>query len=161
MSVSNSTLSRPSLEETARKLCESRGGKWSGTKGMARCPAHDDRTPSLGVTLGRKAILLHCFAGCDQASVLAALAREGIETSALFSGSSDEFPIQPSYSNKPSAAALRIWRDARPRRNVLALEPCNCDRAADGTSGPGTWLAPGESWQTRLHYTFSSGNQEE
>ena len=114
MSVSNSTLSRPSLEETARKLCESRGGKWSGTKGMARCPAHDDRTPSLGVTLGRKAILLHCFAGCDQDSVLAALAREGIETSALFSGSSDEFPIQPRYSTKPSAAALRIWRDARP-----------------------------------------------
>lgn len=56
---------------------------------------------------------------------------------------------------------FQIWRDARPRRNVLALEPCNCDRAADGTSGPGTWLAPGESWQTRLHYTFSSGNQEE
>ncbi len=103
-----------SMEITARKLCESRGGKWSGTKGMARCPAHDDRTPSLGVTLGRKAILLHCFAGCDQASVLAALAREGIETSALFSGSFDEFPIQPSYSSKPSAAALRIWRDARP-----------------------------------------------
>ncbi|MEL6878140.1 MAG: toprim domain-containing protein [Pseudomonadota bacterium] len=114
MSVSNSTLSRPSLEETARKLCESRGGKWSGTKGMARCPAHDDRTPSLGVTLGRKAILLHCFAGCDQDSVLAALAREGIETSALFSGSSDEFPIQLGYSSQPSAAALRIWRDARP-----------------------------------------------
>ena len=114
MSFSNSNQSRASFEETARKICECRGGKWSGTKGMARCPAHDDRTPSLGVTLGRKAILLHCFAGCDQASVLAALAREGIETSALFSGSSDEFPIQPSYSNKPSAAALRIWRDARP-----------------------------------------------
>jgi hypothetical protein len=114
MSVSNSTLSRPSLEETARKLCESRGGKWSGTKGMARCPAHDDRTPSLGVTLGRKAILFHCFAGCDQTSVLSALAREGIGNSALFSGPSDEFPIQPSYSSRPSAAALRIWHDARP-----------------------------------------------
>ena len=37
-----------SLEATARRICESRGGKWSGTKGMARCPAHDDRTPSLG-----------------------------------------------------------------------------------------------------------------
>ncbi|MEO0464851.1 MAG: toprim domain-containing protein [Pseudomonadota bacterium] len=46
--------------------------------------------------------------------MLAALAREGIETSALFSGSSDAFPVQPSYSSKPSAAALRIWRDARP-----------------------------------------------
>ena len=71
------TTSHP-LAETARRICESRGGKWSGTKGMARCPAHDDRTPSLGVSLGRGAILLHCFAGCDQESVLAALARDGV-----------------------------------------------------------------------------------
>lgn len=56
---------------------------------------------------------------------------------------------------------FQVWRDARPRRNILALEPSNCDREADGTSGPGTRLAPGESWQTRLRYTFSSGNQEE
>lgn len=113
MSTHETTRST-SMEITARRLCESRGGKWSGTKGMARCPAHDDRTPSLGVTLGRKAILFHCFAGCDRASVLSALAREGFEIAALFSGSSDEFPVQPGYSSKLSAAALRIWRDARP-----------------------------------------------
>ena len=69
-----------SLESTARRLCESRGGRWSDTKGMARCPAHDDRTPSLGVILGRHAILLHCFAGCDQASVIQALKRDGMAT---------------------------------------------------------------------------------
>jgi DNA primase len=50
---------------------------------MACCPAHDDSTPSLGVTLGRKAILFHCFAGCDQQAVLAALAREGFNASIL------------------------------------------------------------------------------
>jgi putative DNA primase/helicase len=105
-----------SLAETARRICEGRGGKWSGTKGMARCPAHDDRTPSLGVSLGRGAILLHCFAGCDQEAVLAALAREGVPASALFSGG----PIAPKMDTgpaaKPSAAALRIWRDAQPLR---------------------------------------------
>ena len=53
--------STQSLEATARQLCKSRDGRWSGSKGMARCPAHDDRTPSLGVTLGRRAILFHCF----------------------------------------------------------------------------------------------------
>ena len=120
MSVTISTLARTSLEDTARKICENRGGKWSGTKGMARCPAHDDSTPSLGVTLGRKAILFHCFAGCDQASVLAAFAREGIASSTLFSGSSDEFPVQPRHSSKPSAAALRIWHDARPLQRSRA-----------------------------------------
>jgi putative DNA primase/helicase len=114
MSVSNSILRRNSLEETARRICESRGGKWSGTKGMACCPAHEDHTPSLGVTLGRKAILFHCFAGCDQQSVLSALAREGFEVARFFSGSSAEDQLEPTRARKPSTAALRIWREAEP-----------------------------------------------
>lgn len=114
MSLSARTLPNPSLAETARRICESRGGKWSGTKGMACCPAHEDRTPSLGVTLGRKAILFHCFAGCDQQSVLSALAREGFEVARFFSGSSAEDQLEPTRVRKPSAAALRIWREAEP-----------------------------------------------
>ena len=114
MSLSAHTLPNPSLAETARRICESRGGKWSGTKGMACCPAHEDRTPSLGVTLGRKAILFHCFAGCDQQSVLSALAREGFEVARFFSGSSAEDQLEPTRVRKPSAAALRIWREAEP-----------------------------------------------
>lgn len=74
---------------------------------------------------------------------------------------------RPAFDNWPAVCArvesdlpyFQIWQDARPRRNVLALEPCNCDRAADGTSGPGTRLHPGTSWQTRLRYTFSSDTQ--
>nr|WP_233457441.1 toprim domain-containing protein [Qipengyuania pacifica] len=103
-----------SLEATARRICESRRGKWSGTKGMARCPAHNDRTPSLGVSLGRGAILLHCFAGCDQESVLAALAREGVPASTLFSEGAIEPTMDTGHAAKPSAAALCIWRDAQP-----------------------------------------------
>ncbi|QZD88647.1 toprim domain-containing protein [Qipengyuania aurantiaca] len=83
---------------------------------MACCPAHDDRTPSLGVSLGRQAILFHCFAGCDQQSVLAALAREGFEAPALFSASAITNEPVPTSTRKPSAAALRIWRDAQPLR---------------------------------------------
>lgn len=101
-----------SLEEAARRICENRGGKWSGTKGMACCPAHDDRTPSLGVSLGQKAILFHCFAGCDQQSVLAALVSEGVPASAWFSGGAIEPTMDTGPAAKPSAAALRIWRDA-------------------------------------------------
>ena len=40
---------------------------------MARCPAHDDRSPSLSVTLADNKILLRCFAGCDWRDVVAAL----------------------------------------------------------------------------------------
>ena len=116
MSLSVQTHPNRSLAETARRICESRGGKWSGTKGMACCPAHDDRTPSLGVTLGQKAILFHCFAGCDQQSVLSALAREGFEAPALFSGSATTNEPESTSTRKPSAVALRIWRDAQPLR---------------------------------------------
>ena len=116
MSLSVQTHPNRSLAETARRICESRRGKWSGTKGMACCPAHDDRTPSLGVSLGRQAILFHCFAGCDQQSVLAALAREGFEAPALFSGSATTNEPESTSTRKPSAVALRIWRDAQPLR---------------------------------------------
>ena len=116
MPVSNSRPSHSSHGDTAREICESRGGTWSGTKGMARCPAHDDQTPSLGVTLGRKAVLFHCFAGCDQRSVLAALAREGFDASALFSSSEHADWSGPTKTRKPSAAALRIWSEAEALR---------------------------------------------
>ena len=116
MSLSIQTHPNRSLVETARRICESRGGKWSGTKGMACCPAHDDRTPSLSVSLGRHAILFHCFAGCDQLSVLAALALEGFEAPALFSGSAITNEPESTSTRKPSAVALRIWRDAQPLR---------------------------------------------
>jgi hypothetical protein len=41
---------------------------------IARCPAHDDRSPSLTVRqLEDGRILAHCFAGCEVGAVLAAL----------------------------------------------------------------------------------------
>ena len=46
----------------------------SPSKYKARCPAHDDRTPSLSIREtddGR--VLIHCFAGCEVEDVLAAL----------------------------------------------------------------------------------------
>ena len=48
----------------------------------ARCPAHEDRGPSLsvkGMADGR--VLLHCFAGCDVQRVLDVL---GLDMQALF-----------------------------------------------------------------------------
>jgi len=41
---------------------------------MARCPAHEDRTPSLHIReCGDGTVLIHCFAGCPPAAVLEAV----------------------------------------------------------------------------------------
>jgi hypothetical protein len=49
---------------------------------MARCPAHEDRTASLSIGVGRDGqILLHDFGGCDTAKILRAL---GLRFSDLF-----------------------------------------------------------------------------
>lgn len=41
---------------------------------IARCPAHEDRRPSLGISeLPDGRILIHCFAGCDSGDILAAI----------------------------------------------------------------------------------------
>ena len=62
------------LDEEGRALVERLGGRWTAKGGMCRCPAHDDRSPSLSVRPGRTRLLLHCFAGCDAERVLRALA---------------------------------------------------------------------------------------
>ena len=43
-------------------------GRWS-----ARCPAHDDRSPSLSVRIDDDRLLFHCHAGCAPEDVLAAV----------------------------------------------------------------------------------------
>ena len=56
---------------------ETGDGRWS-----ARCPAHDDRTPSLTIRETDDATLLvRCWAGCGAADVVAAV---GLELSHLF-----------------------------------------------------------------------------
>jgi hypothetical protein len=38
------------IEADARQICHALGGTWSGDKGNAHCPAHDDRHPSLSLS---------------------------------------------------------------------------------------------------------------
>jgi hypothetical protein len=51
-------------------------GKWS-----ARCPAHEDRSPSLSILETDDRIVVHCFAGCEASAICDAL---GIELRDLF-----------------------------------------------------------------------------
>ena len=59
---------------TAEAIARALGGRKAGGCWMARCPAHDDREPSLSISVGDKGkMLIHCFAGCGQGTVIAAL----------------------------------------------------------------------------------------
>lgn len=99
------------LERRARTIVERLKGTWRQSKGMCCCPAHDDRTPSLSVTLGRKAILFHCFAGCSNEDVIAALDRQGFRSRELFDGSGPGTADRQNQSDF-SPNARRLWQSA-------------------------------------------------
>ena len=101
----------PNLEQEGRILVERLGGRWTGKGGMCRCPAHDDRRPSLSVRVGASRLLLHCFAGCAASDILRALRRDSlIEPSA---GASPDLE-RPAAGSDGAGLALRLWGEARP-----------------------------------------------
>ncbi len=85
------------------KATRSRGG-WS-----CLCPAHDDHSPSLSLSLSKEGTLLaHCYAGCSFLDILSALRSRGLLEKSDFPERRDVF--QTSQSPKePNKVALRIW----------------------------------------------------
>ncbi len=49
-----------------------------GHHGVCRCPAHDDRSPSLSIRERGGKVLVHCHAGCPQSDVIEALRARGL-----------------------------------------------------------------------------------
>lgn len=102
---------RSALEDRARKIVEALGGTWTRSRGMCCCPAHADRTPSLSITLGKRAILVHCFAGCTNEAVMQGFAKVGVRISDLFDGKGGA--IEPlRREDVASRNAQRLWREA-------------------------------------------------
>jgi putative DNA primase/helicase len=99
------------IRAEGRALVERLGGRWTGDRGMCRCPSHDDRNPSLSVRLGRSRLLLHCFAGCEAADILRALNRGGLigDSAALAAGAD-----RSARGDTFAGAALRVWGGGRP-----------------------------------------------
>jgi len=63
---------------TAAQIATELRGRRSGAGWVARCPAHDDGNPSLSIGERDGKILVHCFSGCLQADVIAALKARGL-----------------------------------------------------------------------------------
>ncbi len=63
----------------AREITKALGGHWHGTYGTARCPAHDDREPSLSIRDGVDGEpVFNCFARCDWRDIKDALRTDGL-----------------------------------------------------------------------------------
>lgn len=93
------------LESAGRALVARLGGHWSQGRGMCRCPAHTDRTPSLSVRAGKRRLLFHCFAGCDQAAVVHAV--RAVLASAVGTAARDE------DAELPAVSGFHEWARAR------------------------------------------------
>lgn len=98
------------IEQEGRALVECLGGRWSACGGLCRCPAHDDRSPSLSVRAGRTRLLLHCFAGCAPADILRSILADGM----IRAGIAGPAVSRPPAGDRLRAAAVRLWSEARP-----------------------------------------------
>jgi putative DNA primase/helicase len=107
---------------TAATLAKSLGGRRGESSWVARCPAHDDRHPSLSIAEGADGrLLLRCFAGCSWSAIKTAL-----EARSLWPGRQAYSPglarpwgmshgrYPPVLEPDKLAAVTQIWRRAKP-----------------------------------------------
>lgn len=105
----------------AELLAKALGGHRAGTSWIARCPAHDDRVPSLSISAGHAGkILVRCHAGCDQQDVIVALMNRGLWNARSRHGGShlatraSETVIEPvANERKRTEAALKVWHSSQ------------------------------------------------
>jgi hypothetical protein len=110
----------------AECIARALGGRKAGGGWAARCPAHDDRTPSLSIHDGdNRKVLVRCHAGCDQERVIAALQSRGLWTGE--DSRSISRPVSRIQSEcqmdrtdvERSASALCVWQLTVPAVGTL------------------------------------------
>jgi putative DNA primase/helicase len=106
---------------TAEAIAKALGARKAGCGWTARCPAHDDRSPSLSIRdADDNKVLVHCHAGCDQERVIAALRGRGLwaeNARRAARHARHRAPIERKPDNDDairSQAALAIWQSAKP-----------------------------------------------
>ena len=112
---------------TAEFIAKALGGRKVGGGWSARCPTHDDRTPSLSLrdTRGGK-VLVRCHAGCNQDQVIAYLKASDLWPQSnqrpLINNESRRRHVPPELDRddlKRSRAALFLWQTTRPALGTL------------------------------------------
>jgi putative DNA primase/helicase len=99
------------MDDPLRKIAQACGGSMRTSGGfLCCCPAHEDRAPSLSLGYGDHGkILVHCFAGCDPKSVIAALQAHNL------------WPMQPMLRRPPLVPATKKIIAADLNRTTTAL----------------------------------------
>ena len=69
---------------------------------MCLCPAHNDKDPSLHITLKNGKILVHCFSGCSNEAVIEALRARG-----LWTDTPSHFKPTPQKTNPPQRRPIK------------------------------------------------------
>ena len=123
---------------TAETIARALGGRKLGQGWTARCPAHDDREPSLSIRDADGKVLVRCHAGCDQRDVIAALKARGLwdgKDRSTHGGlrRREVSPPRPDQDQvERSAVALSIWQSAIPADGT----PVEAYLASRGMTGP-------------------------
>ena len=105
----------------AEAIAKALGGRKAGAGWTARCPAHDDRTPSLSLTDTQDGkVLVRCHAGCEQERVIAALLGRGLwgesgPRSSPWTARRKPVAREPDDDDaKRTERALAIWQLSKP-----------------------------------------------
>ncbi len=118
---------------TAEALASSLDGRRVGAGWLARCPAHDDRNPSLSISASSDGrVLLYCHTGCSQERVIWALKELGLWPAYISCAPSDTPGMRP---NRDTSSRERL--DAE--RTQWAIQIWKATRSASGTL-VGTYL---------------------
>jgi hypothetical protein len=111
----------------AEGIARALGGRRAGAAWMARCPAHDDREPSLSIKNTKDGrVLVRCHAGCAQERVITELNARGLwrhNSRKPRSNGSDRIaativPVDRDERDR-TQAALRIWATTAPAAGTL------------------------------------------
>jgi putative DNA primase/helicase len=108
----------------AENLAKALGGHRAGSGWMARCPAHEDRKPSLSIRDADNKLLIHCHAGCAQERVISALRARGLW--------SDHRPRSISRMARGAPVARDSYHENK-RRSEAALAIWQCAQSATGS----------------------------
>ncbi len=93
---------------------------------IARCPAHDDKSPSLAIREVDDRVLIHCFAGCSPQEIVSVV---GLDLSDLFPESRE--PHKPLSRPFPASDILRCISFESLFLKICALDLKNGEQLSD------------------------------